>query len=112
MCVHPRAMLSHTLFSHLQVQEEVNSPATFSNLAFSNNGACLLGAVDGRVYVLDAFKGTPMCKFITCNSQENPPPMEASFSPDSKYIVAGESFMSVTGTCSCKPAESTLIVLT
>lgn len=39
-----------------QVEDERNSPSGFSDIRFSNNGNVLMGVVEGRIYLLDAYK--------------------------------------------------------
>jgi COMPASS component SWD2 len=45
------------------VPEENSSPSPFTDLRFSNDGNLLLAVSEGRVYVLDAFKGEVRCCF-------------------------------------------------
>jgi outer membrane protein assembly factor BamB len=42
----------------LQVSDSANTPMSFSGLRFSNDGKWMLGTLEGKVYVMDAFNGT------------------------------------------------------
>ncbi len=55
-----------------QVGEEANSPAPFTDLRFSNDGNLLLACVEGRVYVLDAFKGLVQVRAANAMVEPNP----------------------------------------
>lgn len=70
----------------LQIKDEVQEKNSFSYLRFSMDGNKLLAVTDGRVYVLDAFKGQVMQKLIT---GEVGMALEACFSPDGEYVMAG-----------------------
>jgi hypothetical protein len=48
----------------LQLQEESNMPTPYSDVKFSSDGKYLLGVVEGRVYVMDAFNGTVVRKWV------------------------------------------------
>eukprot|EP00200_Dunaliella_tertiolecta_P004296 CAMPEP_0202349436 /NCGR_PEP_ID=MMETSP1126-20121109/6933_1 /ASSEMBLY_ACC=CAM_ASM_000457 /TAXON_ID=3047 /ORGANISM="Dunaliella tertiolecta, Strain CCMP1320" /LENGTH=288 /DNA_ID=CAMNT_0048941255 /DNA_START=162 /DNA_END=1025 /DNA_ORIENTATION=+ len=75
-------------FDTFNVTEESNTPVPFSGLRFSNDGKWMLGMMEGRVYVMDAFNGTVVRRFQT-GSQEGAMSMEAAFSPDSQYVLSG-----------------------
>lgn len=45
-----------------QLPDEVNTPTPYSDVKFSSDGKYLLGVVEGRVYVMDAFNGTVVRK--------------------------------------------------
>ncbi len=62
--LHSSALLSHSLCAPLhlwraQVQEEVNSPACFADVRFSNDGKYMLAVVEGKVRLRQA-GGTSM----------------------------------------------------
>jgi hypothetical protein len=72
-----------------QVQEEVNSTSAFVDIKFSNDGKYIMGVVEGKVYVLDAFNGN-VVRRIANGVTEGATPMEASISADNKYVLQGE----------------------
>ena len=58
----------------------------FQYLRFSLDGNKLLAVTDGKVYVIDAFKGAILQKLITGEGMA----LEACFSPDGEYVLAGK----------------------
>jgi WD40 repeat protein len=75
----------------LQINDEINTPSSFSDLRFSNDGKWILGVVESKIYVLDAFSGNVVNRFSNGASPDSPYSLEAAFTPDSQFIVAGEA---------------------
>ncbi|KAJ9533442.1 hypothetical protein QJQ45_026480 [Haematococcus lacustris] len=75
-------------FDTFSITEEANSPLAISDLRFSNDGKLMLAVSEGKVYVLDAFNGSVLCRCPT-GSTEGAPPLEAAFSPDNQYLLSG-----------------------
>uniref|UniRef100_A0A7S0WIF9 Anaphase-promoting complex subunit 4 WD40 domain-containing protein n=1 Tax=Chlamydomonas leiostraca TaxID=1034604 RepID=A0A7S0WIF9_9CHLO len=75
-------------FDAFTLQEEVNTPSPYSDIRFSSDGKYLLGVVESRLYVMDAFNGTVVRKFNN-GLGEGGPPLEATFSPDNQYVLSG-----------------------
>lgn len=71
-----------------QVPDENNSLLGFSDIKFSNNGNMILAAVEGRLYLLDAYKGSVIKRFNTVMT-EGGAAGEAAISADNKYLIAG-----------------------
>mmetsp|Transcript_18089 Transcript_18089/g.30986 ORF Transcript_18089/g.30986 Transcript_18089/m.30986 type:complete len:332 (-) Transcript_18089:377-1372(-) len=82
-------------FDTFTVQEELNTPSVFTDLRFSNDGKFILGVVENKVHVLDAFNGNKVHMFSTGNTEGNPS-MEAAFSPDTRYVLSGCQDKSIT----------------
>lgn len=76
-------------FEAFNVKSEENSNAVFSTLRFSLDGQSLLGVVEGRIYVLDAFSGETKRMITTGNVQGTGTSMEACLTADGKYILSG-----------------------
>ena len=74
----------------MQVPEEVNSAQSFADIKFSNDGKLILAVVEGKVFVIDAFNGEVVRRFVN-GASEGGVPMEAAISADSKYVLQGES---------------------
>ncbi len=55
-------------------------------------GKLLLGVVEGRIYVLDAYDGKLLAKFSNDTPESGTTP-EAAFSFDGKYVLSGELLM-------------------
>jgi hypothetical protein len=90
----------------------MNSPSGFSDLRFSNDGKWMLGVVESKIYVLDAFNGNVVSRFSNGASPDSPYSLEAAFTPDSQFIVSGEGNMimmlqmrSGPGRCACMPTS-------
>ena len=51
--------------------DEANTPVPFSDLRFSNDGKWMLGMVEGKIYVMDAFNGAVIrrCVPVALSSQ-------------------------------------------
>lgn len=75
-------------FDTFVIQEEVNSTSNFADIKFSNDGKYMLGVVEGKVYVLDAFNGNVVRKIMN-GMPEGCTPMEATISADNKYVLQG-----------------------
>jgi len=75
-------------FASFVVEEERNSNALFSFVRFSLDGKSLLAVVEGRIYVLDAFTGTTICS-VNSGVPDGGQALEASLTPDGKYIISG-----------------------
>mmetsp|Transcript_4465 Transcript_4465/g.8838 ORF Transcript_4465/g.8838 Transcript_4465/m.8838 type:complete len:318 (-) Transcript_4465:926-1879(-) len=75
-------------FASFVVKEEQNSNALFSFVRFSLSGKYILAVVEGRIYVLDAFDGQTVCSVHTGVS-EGGQALEATLTPDGKYIISG-----------------------
>ena len=66
----------------------MNGPAFFSHVKFSVDGKYLLGVVEGRIYVLDAFDGRLIHKLLT-GVPDGAPALEACFSCDAQFVLSG-----------------------
>ncbi|MEW5305329.1 MAG: hypothetical protein WDW38_005630 [Sanguina aurantia] len=75
-------------FTQFVVQEELNSPSCFADIKFSNDGKMIMAVVDGKVYLLDAFNGNILKKFVN-GIPEGGTAVEASFSSDNQYLLSG-----------------------
>lgn len=82
----------------VQVDEEAQNPRPISSVKFSFDGAVMAVVLEGRIYLLDAFQGNLMGKFHT-GSAVNSPAMEATFSPDSRYLLSGEQLLNYCTPC-------------
>ncbi|EIE25790.1 histone H3 methyltransferase complex and RNA cleavage factor II complex, subunit SWD2 [Coccomyxa subellipsoidea C-169] len=58
------------------------------SIKFSADGKLLAAVMDGRIHLLDAFNGNLLQTFYT-GSAKGGPALEATFSPDSKYLLSG-----------------------
>lgn len=66
-----------------------------TSLKFSNDGNLLLVCtLSGRIYLLDAFEGQKL-HTLSVTPDSDGAPLEASFSPDAKYVVSGSGDGSV-----------------
>lgn len=72
----------------LQVTDEAGSAMGFTDIKFSNNGNMILAAVEGRLYLLDAYKGSIIKRFNTVMS-EGGVAGEACITADNQYLIAG-----------------------
>jgi len=73
---------------------EHNAPVQWAGMKFSNDEKLiLLWTEKCVVFVIDAFSGGKLFEFTTVQNESTlgpaPPQMEASFTPDSQYIIAG-----------------------
>eukprot|EP01026_Neomeris_dumetosa_P075009 TRINITY_DN7866_c0_g1_i1.p1 TRINITY_DN7866_c0_g1~~TRINITY_DN7866_c0_g1_i1.p1 ORF type:complete len:328 (-),score=31.45 TRINITY_DN7866_c0_g1_i1:812-1795(-) len=75
-------------FDTFLIKDLVNTPNAISCLKFSNDGKDLLAVSGPNIYVLDAFTGDQIHKFSNGMRPESQP-MEASFTPDCKYLLSG-----------------------
>lgn len=76
-------------FSTFVVQRAGGAITKWTNLKFSPcNDHLLVGALDGALYLLDAYKGD-MIRSFAGHLNEKQSCMEASFSPDSEFVIAG-----------------------
>ena len=80
----------------LQIDQELNNPASISSVTFSNDGKLMAVSLEGRVYLLDALEGQVKARFDNGLSLTAGPALEASFSPDSRYLISGEACMAFT----------------
>ena len=59
-------------------------------LKFSFNGNfILLGSTDNQINLIDAFEGKKLHKFSSSFNDLGIIPLEAGFTPDSKYVMTG-----------------------
>lgn len=76
----------------MQVPSESQSLEPISSIAFSGDGKLMVAVLAGRIHLLDAFNGTFLHTFL--NGPPNfVPAMEATFSPDSQYLLSGRNFL-------------------
>lgn len=75
-------------FNSFVVSDEHNSTAAFAVLRFSLDGNRLLAVVEGRIYVLDAYEGTVLCK-ASSGVAEGGAALEACLTADGQYILSG-----------------------
>ena len=75
----------------LQIDQELNNPASISSVTFSNDGKLMAVSLEGRVYLLDALEGHVQARFDNGLSLTAGPALEASFSPDSRYLISGKA---------------------
>jgi WD40 repeat protein len=75
-------------FAAFTVTGERNSNAVFAVLRFSLDGKYLLGVVEGRIYVLDAFTGETL-RFVSSGIPEGGMALEACLTADGRYILSG-----------------------
>eukprot|EP01025_Chloroclados_australasicus_P027807 TRINITY_DN2750_c3_g1_i6.p1 TRINITY_DN2750_c3_g1~~TRINITY_DN2750_c3_g1_i6.p1 ORF type:complete len:270 (-),score=20.22 TRINITY_DN2750_c3_g1_i6:237-983(-) len=75
-------------FDTFQIKELANTPNAITCLKFSNDGQRLLVVSGPNIHVLDAFTGNQIQKFSNGMRPESQP-MEASFTPDCKYLLSG-----------------------
>ena len=71
-----------------QIHEEAQSLAPISSIKFSCDGKLMIAVMEGRIYLLDAFNGAVLYKFLNGMSYAGPA-LEATLSPDSKYLLSG-----------------------
>jgi COMPASS component SWD2 len=65
------------------------SPTQVTHIKFSNDGSFILLATNENIlYLLDAYDGHLVCYYTTIKN-ENKSSLEPTFTPDSKFIVAG-----------------------
>lgn len=81
-------------FTAFTVAEEQNSASLFRYIRFSLDGKYLLGVVEGRIYLLNAFTGDVVRRVTNSSSgsdvaAEGGMALEACLSPDSAYIISG-----------------------
>ncbi len=71
-----------------QIPSETQCLESILSIKFSADGKLLAAVMDGRIHLLDAFNGNLLQTFYT-GSAKGGPAMEATFSPDSKYLLSG-----------------------
>ena len=90
----PCTLLSHAhtrLQLLLQIDQELHNETPVSGITFSNDGKLMAVSLEGRMYLLDALEGIVKARFDNGLSTSSGPALEASFSPDSRYLISGES---------------------
>ncbi|GFR42142.1 hypothetical protein Agub_g2989 [Astrephomene gubernaculifera] len=75
-------------FDTFTVEEEKGSPAGFADIRFSNNGNLLMAVAEGRIYLLDAYKGTVYKRFAN-GIPEAGGAVEAAITADNQYLLSG-----------------------
>lgn len=75
-------------FTTFVVSNECNSKVGFSCLRFSMNGESLLGVVEGRIYVLNAYSGEVL-RAVSNGVPDGATALEASLTADGRYIISG-----------------------
>lgn len=79
-------------FSTIRIPKPPNLNISWRSLTFSPNGQQIMLTTDyEELYILDAFSGEPMYKLAIGPRLPNPlqNPSEASYTPDSQYILSG-----------------------
>ncbi|EFJ44001.1 hypothetical protein VOLCADRAFT_65424 [Volvox carteri f. nagariensis] len=66
---------------------EKGNPTGFADIKFSNNGNLLMAVVEGRIYLLDAYK-VPTRKDGECE-RETGTAVEAAITADNQYLLTG-----------------------
>ena len=79
----------------LQVDQEATNPRPISGVTFSNDGKLMAVSMEGRMYVMDALDGTVRARFDNGLDTTTGPAVEASFSPDSRYLISGGGWVLV-----------------
>lgn len=62
--------------------------APIASVKFSGDGKHLVAVLEGRLYLLDAFSGATLWRWQNGVSYAGPA-VEATFSPDSRYLLSG-----------------------
>ncbi|KXZ48268.1 hypothetical protein GPECTOR_29g46 [Gonium pectorale] len=75
-------------FDTFTVEEEKASAAGFADIKFSNNGNLLMAVAEGRIYLLDAYKGSVIKRFAN-GIPEAGSPVEAAITADNQYLLSG-----------------------
>ncbi|KAG2454675.1 hypothetical protein HYH02_000514 [Chlamydomonas schloesseri] len=75
-------------FDTFLVEEEKNSAAGFADIRFSNNGNLLMAVAEGRIYLLDAYKGSTLRRFSN-GIPEAGTAVEAAITADNQYLMSG-----------------------
>jgi COMPASS component SWD2 len=81
-------------FDTFVLSDEVNSASSFTDIKFSNDGKLMVLVIESRTYVLSAYDGKVLHKFIT-DATDGSTPCEASFSADNKYLLQGSESKSI-----------------
>ncbi|GLC38382.1 hypothetical protein PLESTB_001271200 [Pleodorina starrii] len=75
-------------FDTFMVEEEKGNPTGFADIKFSNNGNLLMAVVEGRIYLMDAYKGTVFKRFSN-GIPEMGSAVEAAITADNQYLLSG-----------------------
>lgn len=93
-CMYCNSLLVHSTgqtMMLLQIDQELSNPASISSVTLSNDGKLMAVSLEGRVYLLDALEGHVQARFDNGLSLTAGPALEASFSPDSRYLISGKA---------------------
>jgi COMPASS component SWD2 len=77
-----------------QIRDEAQNTASIASIKFSFDGQLMAAVMEGRIYLLDAFNGGQLGKFYN-GMPYTGPALEVTFSPDSRYLLSGESLRSI-----------------
>ena len=70
--------------------------APIASVKFSGDGRHLAAVLEGRLYLLDAFSGQTLWRWQNGVSYAGPA-VEATFSPDSRYLLSGVFWVCLAG---------------